>query len=856
MPNDYSEYADLTVRRVYCEELITNSNVGFDGNIFVGSPTVSSNFSDDIELNITSNTYNSDAWKMLDTWLRTNLIDTPPAPTLISTSTDKSKITISWSNPIQVEAGFSNIKVPRIDEIYFQKKLSGTNTWDTPVGFGSTVVTSLELYVENNGSSGIYNQTTYRYYTITSETNYDVRIFSKNQNDTFDLKYLVLNDLSTDSIGPPSAPTSISSSTINDSSLSLNWQSPEDHDTSTSENETTPAILNYQLSYTPSTTVRYGGLYDTNTQNTTTTNTNKTISSLYTGTEYYITVEAKNTQNTSYGPNISHTSTTSYPSKGNYLSTSFNFDSLSPFTARKQDGTVVYNVINNATSVSSTSQNILTNDTVSTTQQNTSNISTFYKINDAHIDTISHNINGFSHGNENSTYNGSDVALQISNDSDKYSGHRSGFWKSCDVKMHALTINPSHDKYSMYTTQDTLNNQYTSNQLDFYIDNMNVAPSISNLCVVDTTGISYVSGVPTYNNNSSFTSQLNVSDLCNWFIRYDEKHVAIGMYSQNTLIGNSVSITRTSANYYTSSSSYSTSSTLHNNTGTELTINADDVQFNNISLNISSASNLYNEDILVKATPYNIYTTGSQQSSKFVNSTGVVKKLRVDTKSLSVLNQINDSTNTTGGLQVKCGDGLYPTSFGQAYINSDTIIGTSELQLINGRFSTPKYINSSDGYFDYSSDYHFPVNVNGPDYSSVKSNSSDYRYVLFKFTNVITNGTYNKLRITLNDFSNMTIDLQNNTSNHIMQLKIDGTSSFNTAWLDLTSAVSGLGVNTNNASTNGTTTLASSTNGRRDCYIISGTSSTENPIIYIRIGLRNNVSSYIKNVSVQAVSSF
>ena len=177
--SQYGEYADLTVRKIFCDEIQTTGNI--DSDITIGG--LNNDYSTDIELNLTPETMNSDAWSMVDGWLKKNFINTPPAPTNGSSSADTAKITLSWTNPVQVEAGFSDILVPRIDDIKVEIRAaagSGDTDWSSAtvesmneIANGSTAVncTSVEFYIEGSGNN--LNGNTYEYYTINAQTAYE-----------------------------------------------------------------------------------------------------------------------------------------------------------------------------------------------------------------------------------------------------------------------------------------------------------------------------------------------------------------------------------------------------------------------------------------------------------------------------------------------------------------------------------------------------------------------------------------------------------------------------------------------------------------------------------------------------------
>lgn len=866
---DYSAYADLTVRRVYCEDLISNGNVGFGGNIAIGG----SGYSTDIDLNLESTTLNHEAWGAMDNWLRKNFINTPPAPVSTGDTADTAKISFSWTNPAQLEAGFSDIKIPRIDTLKFEYKESTSSTWLTGATMEtmtteSPTITTLEMYVEGSGSGKV--GTTYKYYNITSDTQYDVRIYCENKNDTFNKQYLTYTGKATLGIGPPGVPTGLGSSSQTSSSIVTSWTKPDDHDTSTAGIQTTPSIERYQLSYTPVSSVRYGGVYNTTERTTTSTSTSKTISSnVLPGTLYRIKVQAKNTQNVNYSTYSSNIeATTSNPSSDGFLNSSMCGSIVDNGTtnsyARKQDGTQVSTVILSPTTLSSsTSSEIRTNYVVASESSNICTVYSSYGINDVFTETVSKEINGFGGTSGNGTVTGTKLNIVVSNDGDTHSGTSTGFWRKCTIKSEAndLATNypASHDKYSLISKQVVNNggSTHTSGRIDFYIDSLSNLPVVTNLGITEGTTTVYISGVPSFTSTSTFNVQYNQTYLCNYFIRNDQKHSSIRMCSSSGggTIGSNQNVTRTgSVQYYVSTGDHTTSSTLHNTNGTELSVDATDIQFKTYTVGIDDLSTNSYEDIHVRVIPYNLYGEGSSVYGKYVDtSSGTSSKIRADGDSINTLTYIDDSNQSTG-LHVNSGTGEFPSSgYTTAFTHSTSIVSTSDLQLINGSFRT----RASGGYGNYLTSYYYPSGVNGIDYSSLSSETG-YRYVTFKYTNVIPSGDYGKLRVVITGASGITVNFGSTTANHKLYLKVvTDDSDYTTGWLDITKAVGGGGVTTENKS-DGTRALntGTSSSSQRDCYIISGTASNMNPIIYVRFGQQMNVSSSLKYITVTPRTTF
>lgn len=866
---DYSAYADLTVRRVYCEDLISNGNVGFGGNIAIGG----SGYSTDIDLNLETTTLNSEAWETMDTWLRRNFINTPPAPVTTGDTADTEKISFSWTNPSQLEAGFSDIKIPRIDTLKFEYKASSSSTWLTGATMEtmtteSPTVTTLELYVEGSGSGKV--GTTYKFYNITSQTQYDVRVYCENKNDTFNKQYLTYTGKATLGVGPPGVPTGLSSSSQTSSSISTGWTKPDDHDTSTSGDQTTPSIERYQLSYTPLSSVRNGGVDNTITRTTTSTGTTKTITSnILPGTLYNIKVQAKNTQNASYGSYSSNIqATTTQPSPDGFLSGSMCGSIVDNGTthsqARKQDGTQVSTVISSATSLSSsTSSDIRTNYVVGSTSSNICALYSSYGLNDNFTETVSKEINGYGGSSGDGTVTGTKVNLVVSNDGDTHSSTSTGFWRKCTIKSEANNLNTnfpaSHNKYSLLSKQvvNFGGSTHTSAQINFYVDSLSNSPVVTNLGITEGTTTVYISGVPSFTSSSTFSIQYNQTYLCNYFIRDDQKHSAIRMCTSSGggTIGDNQNVTRTGGvQYYVSTGDHTTSTTLHNTDGRELSVDATDIQFKTYTASINSLGSNSYEDIHVRVIPYNLHSTGSTVYGKYMDtSTGVSKNIRADGDSITTLTYIDDATQSTG-LHMNSGSGEFPsTGYTSSFTHSSNIASTSDLQLINGSFRT----RASGGYSNYLTSYYYPSGITGADYSSLSLETA-YRYVTFKYTNVIPSGDYGKLRVVITGNSGITVDFASTTANHRLYLKVvTDDSDYTTGWLDITKAVGGGGVTTENKS-DGTRALNTGTSSasQRDCYIISGTASSMNPVIYVRFGQEMNVSSSLKYITVTPRATF
>ena len=152
---------------------------------------------------ITNTTKNVEGFQLLDKWLDTYLIDTPPAPTLVVSDKDTMKVWIQWTNITQKQLGFYNVYIPQISEIrvdYVKSSLNTSQNWahgstvtvnTGAIAIGSAVsVNKIEVYVDGSGSGMV--GTTWKQYTIETQTLYDYRIYGINEHGGRTLKYLTV----------------------------------------------------------------------------------------------------------------------------------------------------------------------------------------------------------------------------------------------------------------------------------------------------------------------------------------------------------------------------------------------------------------------------------------------------------------------------------------------------------------------------------------------------------------------------------------------------------------------------------------------------------------------------------------
>ncbi len=870
---------------------------------------------------ITNTTKNVEGFQLIDKWLDTYLLDTPPAPTLSSSGKDTMKVFIQWTNITQKQLGFYNVYVPQISEIridYVKSSLNTSQDWahssTVTINTGSIAVGSavscnrLEVYVDGSNSS--MDGTTWKEYTIETQTLYDFRIYGVNEQSGRTLKYLTVLNLGTDGIGPPDIPTNFSATTASTTQINTSWTKPADHDSTTVGTQSEPLIEEYEVNYVATSSVRYGGnLTHTNDISTGTVSgsnqtTSKNITSLNHGTTYTMKVKGKNAVNPSFGNySTTNTATTSQPSQPGFLSTAdstaiYNLNTLKGTysNAYSLSGTSLGSNIINFNIVNDSSQPIRTT-SASDIQTNvtpgnaSASVGTIYAYGGATSSYTSNETDVTTPGygqasiNGNHDDSGNIIRLVVSDDRDHYStdsnNNQFGFWRRIDFYAQALNTStnysPSTNSYSLRLKQIPTGGSTTqTNQIEFYIDDSNTATAVNNVAIVsegNSSSVQRISGVPTFKTNAVFTLQWNQTDIANYFLNSNKKHTtAIVKTSGNSSMSSTLTIDQTDIGathkYYTAptSNKYQTSTTLHNTSGTLLAASStpEEIQFNDFAISLtSSADNKFDEDFKIHVTPYSLYSPNgaTNVSNAYVSTAdGSTKKLRIDTNSINNDRTSSGNSSNSSGQHVRSGSGDYPsigtgaTDAGDTYNHDEDISShasyVNELQLISGSYKSPTSAGSN-GYKSYSG-FYFPGGISLPDYSGITSDSS-YRYHTLKYTGAISSGTYERVRLTLTQ-SGLTIDFsQFDAENHQLFLKVTGNSAYETGWLNCSNAV---GVNGVGSGANGTRCINSTTStaSQRDCFIRSGTGSSA--VFYVRIGLKNNTNCSITNISLSAASSF
>ena len=865
---------------------------------------VNSVYSNNIGLK--SNVVVSNAFNLIDQWLSKNLIDKPPAPTKNTPETNLTTtyIQLNWVKPQQIQLGFINQIVPKINNIIIEYKLTTEQTWANKITLNTSSANTTSLKIIADVGSNSLSGTQYIAYGIQILTNYDFRVYCTNENTIGTQEYLYFNNLATLPAGPPIGPTNLNSSSNTSTVIYTNWTKPTDHDTNSVGIQTEPLIESYKVTTNrmdaPN---RYGGVLapittetlKSNGTLTTNASTNVNITNLKPGHKYNLSVSGKNRINTLYGINSNIIEVTmGYPSAPNYLQSSYcssinNINSLiSPYSSSggySLNGSSQISKILRQANISYvetiTSSKIRTNYYEGTTALG---ISKFYAYGGLSSNYLSNNaeiiIDGFG-TSKNGTYNSSNniTSLIISNDEDYYNGttKNEGFYKSVIIKGKINSgLVASSNSYSLRLKQELGTNpiQQTlnTNLVTFNIDNLNNNPIVTHAQINSIQNVQYelICGVGSYKTQVSLNIQFIVQYLANYYLRQDKKHAEIivktnqgqGTNLSSTLIIDKGDMNGSSHSYYDiNTSTYTTSTTKHNN-GAILLENSNNnrlIQFNDFTISLNNiGSSVFDENIGIRIRAYNLYGSSAYVYGTTINpATGSSRGgIRIDNASITTKNLINNA-NSNNGLLVQSGKDntnvFYPSGpgtgtnqFGGTYDHTKNLVThyTTELQLVNGYFSTPV---TTDGYKNYTSFYNVINDYTYPDYSSITSGNT-YRFITFKYSNKINNTDL--VTFNLINTSNFATVKPTDISLHI-KINNSTNSSMNTAWLNANATVSGVGVTSNNKDINGTSCLitegsGASTATQKKCYLPPASTGD----LYIRLGIKLNSNKKIKYISV------
>lgn len=849
------------------------------------------NYSADTGLGLTNATTPSEAFSKVDSWLDTYLLDAPPRLTTGSAVSTVEYLGVSWSNPPQKKLAFFTAYVPQISRLKADIVPSADNTlqdWSASSTWSVTLetissrptVTELRFILDAGAGTSNVQSGVYRYYGTTAptriiaQTEYDIRVYAENDATLTGAKsprYITFLQRKTLASGVPAAPSAPTVSSITTTSATADWSdlSNEDRDIDSSA---TPFIVQYRVNVTATGSVRFGGALTNHTSPQATTLTSGAdspsilgLSTLNPGTGYSITVQARNALNIGFGAaSTAATFTTVLPTAPSWPSstglTLANQASLQYPTgagARTLDGSTSvspvlrYSILTGGTLPTTSLVTARTNQTVADTASSTGTLEAWGGVTNAESDTASVTTVGFGR-----TFNGlgntdnTSIRLQVTEERDPYNGSSSaGFYRQASVQAVAIapstSYRSSNSSYSLYLRfVPTGGSTVTTNRVSFWIDELDALP------VVTATGITSitssggdVTGVPTLASSTTMGFQAIITNLAHRFLRTDRQHFqAVVQTSGGSNLTSTLTVAQSDMNgstrsYYTApSQTYEVSTTKHNTTGATLAVGAGAIQFHEFTLSFSAASNVFNEGLKLRVTPYNLVGTGTaRETSGWVStSDGSSKPVRIDTASLTSLGSMS-------GALMQAGSGQFPSSgFTSSYTDhTSSIVGTDQLQMVNGQWITPPV---GTGYKDYSGFF-----TGGPDYSGISS--SGWRYVCTRFQNLKGSGTYDSVRMQFSS-SGLTLTPSSDSANFRLYLKIvNGGSS--TPWVSATASINPSGYTAISSDGQGAMNNASATVGNIVVFVPTGTPASAT--VYVRCGLDMSLSQTVSGLTCVAL---
>lgn len=508
-----------------------------------------------------------------------------------------------------------------------------------------------------------------------------------------------------------------------------------------------------------------------------------------------------------------------------------------------------------------------------------------------------------------SIFTGASLKLKLSNQEDTYDSdiYKKGYWSQLDilVDINKISLPASTDYYNFQLQHKIKNNEsdldseadlVSSIEDSFHIDdlaNIPVIDSITDISFTDTNKFS-VSGLPSRGDGFQMSFNANVQYLGRHFLRNDK-------LLTSSLRFNSSSIS--SENNYNPSGV--TSFTYSDSSG--VTTPIDQSKYISLPHSVTyGTSNIFTRtnNISLRSQAYSIKANSNNYEHSRINGTDLSETLTgkyiyMDTVSHNLLfdttNKVFGKASSSSGvitnypekITIENNDEEYPDVFTgsgtgtpnySTYDHSEKIVGNSdtkynyELQFINGAHRTSA---SDDAFLDYSSSYLDRDSDVMLDYSAATAN--EFRYSTFRF-NLSGNSQKN---INYFDilFHNVELDTSTTIStsgvintNHFqlyIQL-IDGTNypptgdetSYTSVWLDgnaiANAAVTASKTNWSSGepravlenASSGNTKKVSSSNYNRRIILVPGT-DTDNLVVFVRVGLLNNVDNYFSHVTLE-----
>ena len=705
-----------------------------------------------------------------DSWFQTNFIDAPPVIAFDNITSTTTNIFIPWTYPSQMPIGLLNAWIPVINSItsILSYDVSGpslrtailfSNTTTSYIDYhnGSSFITGIVLS-KQSGSNGIQTLTfpgeslprsAYVYY------NTELAGIIPSSNNTLTTWYANGNPNSNPAIvelvlfvtcGPPSAPRSLSIGSITASTATVSYLAPLSNDIT--DPATLLTISDYTVSYSSSgSTIRYGGPIADSAHNVTRTGLSYGVTSLYPDSTYSFSVSATNSGNATGDP-ATTTATTSNLLPSALLSGSLSFPTryYSHGTIKRiATGSTVTRLVNNSTSEWVSSAFIAPIHLVANRGSPLINIMNL---------NVSLSNNGITTG-PNINFDGfpallpsaqtlSDLTLTPVSVYDYYAGTTpsTGFYlnSSNTLTLGSTVFSPSQYDYIVSVTQCNSSATFTFQ----YDSPMSSPPVITSISVkMNSNYSSWVCGVRVISGTPAYNVTTVMSNMGNYYyssplLSYTSGPVAISPSSESNLTNITTGLTSgTFANSIKCTNSNILSSSLSS------------IYTNSVTLS-GIANNIYAASLSLAASPITTLIDGPSVALVYSTLPQTLPSLTAGVSRVG----FRVYSGFAGVANVPPFNEAGTPYANTAYDNTANISSLEEVQIANGKFTTPS--GQAFAYSNYTACVYDDTNTNVADYSTIPS--LGYRYATFAWRITPASPTvYGTLSFTLSNTSAITL---------------------------------------------------------------------------------------------------
>ena len=773
-PNGFTKIkSDLIVDKTTITHNINTKNIivqdKLTAKIGIGSENYDTN-NNNLELN--QNLLIPDAFKKIEKWIITNLIDTPPAPTNTNNIiiTNNHLIEFDWIIPTQYYVGFLNRKLPEIISIGIDYKKSSDVNY-TKINTNNETITKLKVYAFNLNNSITNN--IFNLYNIEKETEYDFRIYCINNNTKRPVKYLYFNNLKTTSCGVPSKINSINYNNITTNSANIFWNHPALLDI-INNTSNQPKIKEYNISYNTISSLKYPNYVN---QNNSTINISNIInnannttqlSNLLEGHTYQVKIKSKNIINNDFSEESEpFYFTTNINTNLSFINNNNNIyiKSNQNYTFNNQNYGYSLNGLNKVANLfdynkldssfeTNTINDLRVNENIASTELQTSIINVELNQYSSNL-----NVNGFGIVTNSKINSNINIIVDDFKNND-------GFFKSCDLKVNfnnnILTNSPNVKKINVNQYLPFSKKLFKSKPYDFFIDNVNTYATLSNVNInfKNDYNFDYISGIPIFL-EGNFNIDMISNNLTNNFLRHDKKHFDLVILNNNTTITNNLNLNH---DYIKNQNTYYNLNNSIHNDGKTIIPNTNQLLFKNIIVNFNN-NNHYSENLNIGITTHNLLGSSNRYDFKPKNN------IRIDNLSYNTKILTNNQNSDYGKHVFSGGNNLY---------QYDPNIDLEKLNLDENKLKIIENFNINyNQTFTLNSNNYIHYNQN---LSLIKNLATTYNYNL----NVIYNNNQHN-HIKINKFY---IDFNNNITN-IKSFGIDYNHNKNINTLNETQLING-----------------------------------------------------------------